>query len=124
MFSKEVLISKFELVLEHTKQINENTLSILRPQDYVNSKQGVVLFDSTLMRLQAIGENLKKIQTVHPEILKSKSEIDWDNIIRLRDIISHHYEKLQEEVVFDICTVFIPELEKAVNTILDELRKS
>lgn len=121
MYSKDVLVAKFELILEHIDQVNVNTTRIKKPEDYVNTTDGVVLFDASLMRLQTIGENLKKIQQVAPEILQRKQGIDWDSIIRLRDIISHHYEKLQEEVVFDICTVFIPELEKTIRNIIKEL---
>ncbi|MBW2671274.1 MAG: DUF86 domain-containing protein, partial [Deltaproteobacteria bacterium] len=46
------------------------------------------------MRLQVVGELLKKINKVDNSILKNYTEIEWNKIMKLRDIVSHHYEKV------------------------------
>ncbi len=120
MPKNDVLISKLEYILEHIHRINICTKDIKNPGDYDSSSHGITLFDATMMRLQAIGENLKKIEEKYPEILDKHTEIEWVKIIRLRDIISHHYEKLQSEIVFEICTDFIPKLKKAILLIIKE----
>ncbi len=66
------------------------------------------------MRLQVIGELLKKIDKKDPSFLKSHNEINWDNIMRLRDIVSHHYEKLDNEIIFDICKNHVPALKTVI----------
>ncbi|MBW1725431.1 MAG: DUF86 domain-containing protein, partial [Deltaproteobacteria bacterium] len=54
------------------------------------------------MRLQVVGELLKKINKVDNSILKNYPEIEWNKIKKLRDIVSHNYEKVDHEIIFDI----------------------
>ena len=37
--------------------------------------------------------------------------------MKLRDIISHHYEHMDHEIVYDICKNHLPSLKKAVQLI-------
>ena len=121
MRNKEVLLSKFEYIREHLTKLNEYTQGITNSDDY-STTQGGILFDATMMRLQALGENLKQIEQKAPEVFASHSEVEWIKIIRFRDIISHHYEKLESEIIYEICTEFIPRLEKIVDKIIAELK--
>jgi uncharacterized protein with HEPN domain len=121
MHNKEVIRSKFESILEHINAISEYTKKIKSPAAY-ETKTGSMAFDAVMMRLQAIGETLKQIDNKAPEILGQYKEVEWIKIIRLRDIISHHYEKLQSEIVFEICTEFIPLVRKTVKKIIKELK--
>jgi len=41
------------------------------------------------MRLQIVGELLKKVQKLGPFVFEKYPEIEWQNIMKLRDIISH-----------------------------------
>jgi len=122
MLNKEVLCSKLEYILEHIDRIKEYTVTIHDADDYVKTSQGITLFDATMMRLQALGENLKQIEQKAPDVLEKYSEIEWIKIIRFRDIISHHYEKLQTEIVYEICTDFIPKLELVIKKMIAELQ--
>jgi uncharacterized protein with HEPN domain len=47
--------------------------------------------DSVVRNLEIIGEAVK---SVPPELLSAESEIDWKRIARFRDIIAHHYFKV------------------------------
>jgi uncharacterized protein with HEPN domain len=49
------------------------------------------------------------LQTNYPEI-------EWNKIIRFRDFISHHYEMLDYEIVFEICEDYLPKLEVVIKT--------
>ena len=69
------------------------------------------------MRLQIIGELLKKIQKIDPLVLQGYAQIEWPNIMKLRDIISHHYDHVDHEIIFDICKNNIPALKKAIQQI-------
>lgn len=73
------------------------------------------MFDAILIRLQALGENIKKIESFHPGFVDQKLSVDVDKIIRFRHIISHHYEKLDSEIIYDIVVHQIPELKEAIN---------
>ena len=50
--------------------------------------------------------------------LKQYNEINWDNIMRLRDIVSHHYEQVDHEIIFDICKNHIPKLRKTIQKMI------
>lgn len=70
------------------------------------------------MRLLAVGENLKKIYKTDNQIASKYPEIKWNDIIKFRDFISHHYELLDNEYVFDICKNELPILKAAIKKIL------
>jgi uncharacterized protein with HEPN domain len=74
------------------------------------------------MRLQIIGELVKKIDKLEPNLLEKYPEIEWPNIMKLRDIISHHYEQVDHEIIYDICKNHIPLLNSVLEQILKELR--
>ncbi|MCM0722258.1 DUF86 domain-containing protein [Parabacteroides sp. AM58-2XD] len=53
------------------------------------------------MRLQIIGENIKKIdECTNGELLLKSSEIPWRKVIALRNFISHEYANVDEEIIF------------------------
>jgi len=57
------------------------------------------------MRLQVVGESVKQIQKINPSFLEQFFDIDWDKIARFQDFVSHHYEHVDHEIVYDICKV-------------------
>ena len=42
-------------------------------------------------------------------------QIEWPNIMKLRDIISHHYHHVDHEIIYDICKSNLPDLKKVVH---------
>lgn len=74
------------------------------------------LVDATAMRLQIIGESLKKI----PKKLKDNKEVDWKNLEDLRNIISHAYFKINSALLFDTAKNKIPKLKEEIHKILKE----
>lgn len=110
----------YELILEHLKVCEKRFSEINSPTDFVSSDYGNTLLDAIAVRLQAVGENLKRLLK-HSSLLKEKyPDLEWDNIIQFRDFISHHYEKLDYEIIFDICENDLPQL---INTIQKELEQ-
>lgn len=103
-----------EAILTHIDTCEERFLSIQTPQDFIISKQGTVLLDSIVTRLQAIGENIKSIVRKDNQLEKKYPEIEWDKIVRFRDFISHHYEMLDYEIVFEICQKYLPKLKLVI----------
>lgn len=112
---EELLISKLEFILESVFLIQEWFKDIRQADDYLATSLGKSHLDATLMRLQSIGETVKKISSEHPAFLKKYTEIEWHEIIRLREIISHHYEQLSHEIIYSICRDNVPALENHSN---------
>ena len=91
------------------------------PDDFCTSAEGATLLDAITMRLQVIGESVKQIQKMDALYLDAYSEIKWDKIARFRDLVSHHYENVDYEIVYDICKHHILQLDIVLKRMLDDL---
>jgi uncharacterized protein with HEPN domain len=109
-----------ETVLEHSMVCNKRFSNIKQPNDFVETEFGKTLLDSIVTRLQAIGENIKNNSRKNDHLQIYYPEIEWSKIIRFRDFISHHYEMLDYEIVFEICNTYLPKIEAAIKS---ELKK-
>jgi uncharacterized protein with HEPN domain len=109
-----IIIERLELILDHISVIDERMKRVLDADYFVSNEEGQILYDSILIRLQSIGENVKKIETVHFGFTKDILGLDVTKIIRFRDIISHHYELMDNQVIYNIVTIHIPELGEAI----------
>ena len=118
--SDELYVYKLEIILDHIHVVQKRFINISTPSDFVATEEGRILLDAIVTRLQAIGENCKSIITKKSLNTTNYPEIQWDKIIRFRDFISHHYEMLDYEIVFEICKNYIPVLEI---TFQNELQK-
>lgn len=114
-----IVKDSLEIIDQSLENIVNRSKEIVSSGDFTNSEQGLILLDSIAMRLQVIGEKVKKIESVSPGIFQ-KFGIDAQPIIRFRDFISHHYENADHEVIFDICQNNIPELRNKVRLMLKE----
>jgi len=121
--SKELIIKKLLDVSESIEMVLSRSSKINVAEDFSASVEGGELFDAILMRLQMIGEVLKKVAKTNPEILQSHPEIEWNKVIGLRDVISHDYMFVDEGVIFSICKDKMPKLKEAVIRIITELEK-
>ncbi len=104
-----------EIILKRIKEINT-------AEDFLENDFNLTIYDAVVMRLQVIGELIKSIQNKNLNFLKQYNLIDWNEIIRMRDKISHHYLDLDVEIVFNICKENIPELKKVINIILNDFK--
>ena len=119
----ELILENLNGVADAIEMIKDRFSSIKEADDFMMSPDGVLILDAICMRLQIIGELLKKIQKIDPSMLKKYTQIEWPKIIRLRDVISHHYDHVDHEIIFDICKNNIPPLKKTIQQILAEQTK-
>ena len=66
--------------------------------------------DATLMRLQVIGENIKSI----PFAVKKGNKISWKKFERLRNLISHKYNSVDYEIIWNFLEKNLSELKKQI----------
>ena len=76
------------------------------------------MLDAVSMRLQVVGETVKKINKIEPLMFERYPDVEWSKIMRLRDIISHHYEMVDHEIIFDICENHLPRLKSTIQKII------
>jgi uncharacterized protein with HEPN domain len=111
------ILDSLELIEESAHLVQARFSKIKAPDDFVRSEDGVTLLDAITMRLQVIGESVKRIQKGNPSFLFDYPEIEWEKISRFRDLVSHHYDHVDHEIVYDICNTHVPCLLKAVERI-------
>lgn len=109
--------------------IREYLQHILAETEYVqNATKGItkesLIADETLKRavvrsLEIIGEAVKQIPQ---ETRDTKPDIEWRMIRRMRDRLIHAYFGINYTIVWDVVQNYVPELEKTVRQLLDELK--
>jgi len=116
----DIIQDNLQIILESIVLIGNRFFKINSADDFVSSEDGVLILDAIAMRLQVVGELLKKINNVDKSILENYPEVEWDKIMRLRDIVSHHYEKVDHEIIFDICKNHVPRLKSTIHKIIEK----
>ncbi len=68
--------------------------------DFLASMDKVMVFNACVMRLQVIGEQVGKLLFLQPSPLSEYKEIPWLAIYDMRNLISHEYSNVDEQIVF------------------------
>jgi len=108
-------------VAESIEIIKKRMKPITSIDDFLDTDEGQEKLDSILMRIQSIGEATKNLSKRHAELLeKYRDNVFWSQIIKTREIISHHYIDINAEIVFDIAAHKLDDLYAVVKTILEK----
>ena len=116
----DFILDNLHGILDSIELIELRFSGIAKSDDFVINSDGVLILDSICMRLQIIGELLKKIDKSDPVICEKYPQIEWANIMKLRDIISHHYNYVDHEIIYDVCQNNLPALKKVIQQILKD----
>ena len=74
--------------------------------------------DAMMMRLQEVGENLSRIRSIDEARYQADTPDSWKKMIGLRHVISHEYERLRVDVIWEIVTDELPSFEQSVRETL------
>lgn len=117
--NKELL----QFILESISLIKKRFDGILNSDDFLASDDGLMRLDAISMRLQSIGEALKNIDKRDREfLLEVADKTYWSNIIKTREIITHHYIDIDSETIFMICDEKLDDLENKISILLNKLQ--
>ncbi len=83
---------------------------------FTNEKCGFIYRNSITMPILQIGELAKTLST---EFLDEYTKIPWKMIMRMRDIVAHHYGSLDYGIVWNTSMSDIPELYLGIKEILN-----
>jgi uncharacterized protein with HEPN domain len=103
-----VKIKKYTTLLTETKDMK------LTLEQFSSDK---TLADASALRVFQIGELSKLLSD---EFKKEHSTIPWREIIRMREIIAHHYEKFEMQVLYEVVMEHIPPLHGIVTALTSE----
>jgi uncharacterized protein with HEPN domain len=109
-------------MLKSTRTILRRFAPISAPADFVASDEGLDRLDAICMQLIALGEATKNLDKVTDgALLPRYPDIEWRRVMGMRDVLSHHYFDLNEEVVFGVCARQIPRLGQELESMLGDL---
>lgn len=109
----EQIIESIELIISRCENINDANEFLLSPDNMMR-------FDSCVMRLQAIGEQIGKLLKEDNCPFDKYPEIPWVAAYDMRNFISHEYANIDEAIVFDVIKEELPRMQEAVKKILND----
>ncbi|MBE2217370.1 MAG: DUF86 domain-containing protein [Ignavibacteria bacterium] len=119
----DIIKENLVFILDSIDIISDRIQKLKNADDLVTSADGVTILDSLAMRLQSIGETVKQIEKRDRALLQKYPDTDWQQIIRMRDLISHHYEDIDHEIVYNLCNTHLPQLRSTIKKIITDLNK-
>lgn len=100
----------------------ESTSNINHYEQFLDSMGAKVLFNSTCMCLQSIGETIKQIDDrTDKQLFAQYPNTPWKRVIGLRHIISHEYSSLDPEVILETVKNRLTPLLADINKIIDDI---
>lgn len=112
---------RLEQIQESIDLVVARCENIHTAQEFLISPDNVMKFDSCVMRLQAIGEQIGKILKEENCPFDKYPDIPWLAAYDMRNFISHEYASVDEGIVFDVIKDDLPQMRKAVKEILIEM---
>lgn len=115
---------KFRLqqILESIDYITEWSHDIKKADDFLLSINKIMVFNACVMRLQVIGEQVGKLLKMTPSPLDKFPEIPWHAIYDMRNLISHEYSNIDEDIIFTTIKEDLPELRTIIKKIEHEIK--
>lgn len=113
-------LERLNEILESILLIKEWSNNIDNPDDFLSSSNNVMAFNACVMRLQVIGENVGKLLKKESDLLSSYTNIPWLAIYDMRNLISHEYSNIDEEIIFSVIKNDLLELEKTIEKIIEK----
>ena len=116
---RKSVLELLEYIIFSINLIEERFLKIETSDDFIKDNEGLEKLDAISMRLQSIGEAIKNILKLNETILLQDTDKSyWSEIVRFRDILSHHYIDIDSEIVYDICNEDLAELKSKITKLI------
>lgn len=120
---KEGILELLAKMLDSIEIVQHRTEHIKRSDDFLISSDNMVVLDSVCMKLMAIGESVKSIdKRSKGALLVNYPSVSWKEVMRMRDIIAHHYFEIDTDVVFCTLRDDLPVLKQALIDIYSDLK--
>ncbi len=108
MYKKYTVCDRLQQILEAIDIIEERCKNIHCAEEFLLTPGGMMIFDSCVMRLQAIGEQVGKLLKASEAPLHGYESIPWRAIYDMRNLISHEYMNIDESIVFSTIKEDLP----------------
>mgnify|MGYP002862740875 CR=1 FL=1 len=109
---------RLEDILESIKLIEEWSKGRTTVDDFMTSSTGVMAFNACVMRFQVIGEHVGRLLAYVEHPLDEYHHIPWHAIYGLRNIISHEYANIDEEIIVSVINKDLGPLKSVIEELL------
>jgi uncharacterized protein with HEPN domain len=100
-------------MLERIERIRRAVAGI----DYVTFIESETTYDAVERNIEVIGDPVRKLPA---ELLAQVREMPWAQVAGMRNVLAHDYDgMIDTEIVWDVATRRLSELETAVRRLLD-----
>ena len=103
------------------KDIHESAVRVvgyvgaMSSEEFFNDPKSV---DAVMRNLAIIGEAAKKIPA---DARRRYPSVEWKKMAGLRDVVVHDYFGIDEDIIWDVVTVRIPELKRQIDIMTSEI---
>lgn len=121
---KQRVISLLEDAIKEMDLLGQMSESIHRPDDYVSSTSGMIVFRACGMSLQYITESFVKIRNLcTKEFFSPYKTIPWTAVFGMRNFLSHEYGDADTIGIFNTVKKNIPELLDVTRKMLADVQQ-
>lgn len=122
---KPIIQSKLAAIVQAIDIIQERCKEYDDVNVLISDFWGATIFDSCILRLQTIGENVKSINDrTNGTFLSDYPNIPWHQIIGLRNILAHQYENVDPDIIWSVIKYHLSGLRVTIVQIQEDLLSS
>jgi len=114
------IVDSLEIISNSIEIVNNRYDYLQKMGIPVDSELGITFLDSIAIHLLLIGEKTKDLDRKNPGLL-ARHGIDPQPVIRTRDFLSHHYERVDYASIVEICNTDLPELGTKIKAMIGEI---
>lgn len=112
------ILELVDMMLDSIDVIQSRTSLIKSANDFLLTPDNTFLLDGICMKLIFMGESVKTIDRLSAgKLFPLFPFIPWKEIMKLRDIIAHHYFKIDVDVIYSTIKEDLPPLQDALTQI-------
>lgn len=109
---------RLEDIMESIELIQEWSKDRTTVDDFMTSSTGVMAFNACVMRFQVIGEHVGKLLKEGSKPLDAYPDIPWQAIYGMRNIISHEYANIDEDIIVSVINDDLAPLKSVIEDLL------
>lgn len=119
---KKQILELIDMVLDAILVIQERTSHIQKGDDFLLSPDNMFILDGVCMKLIFIGESIKNIdKTTQGKLLRKYPIIPWKDVMKQRDLIAHHYFRIDADSIYVTIKEDLPFLHQTLLNIKQDI---
>ena len=101
------IVDAIDRVLRYTEGLDESAFI-----------ENEMIQDAVVRNVEIVGEAAKNIQRVDPSFAAGHSEVPWQQMYTMRNRLSHGYDTVDYEIVWNLIQEDLPNLQRLVKATL------